>query len=102
MAKLKYADAKIIAIKKKTSKNQNQNYKLKRNLSSVEWQKEEKCCNEVESPAEHGPAADEGAACLWGILTYSLARHLDIAAALDLSHRERPFYWLLPSSCDAG
>ena len=43
-----------------------------------------------------------GAACPWGILTYSLARHLDIAAALDLSQRERPFYWLLPSSCDAG
>lgn len=42
----------------------------------------------------------EGAACPWGILTYPLARRLDIAATLNLSQRERPFYWLLPSSCD--
>lgn len=27
----------------------------------------------------------KGAACPWGILTYSLARHLNIAATLNLS-----------------
>lgn len=61
-------------------------------MSYIEWKKEEKCCNKVESLAKHGLAADGGCSLSWvNPKLLLLQGNLGITDAKELNSTRKAF-----------